>query len=192
MAYSVINVSLYYTPCSTFHNEFPRTPLIIVSSIKLYPWPLKLSWGREGENGKRLINFWYPFLGSQRVRGICGKSTETETDVVWSVLRQGQSSERLEVGVEKTNDTKIVSTETYGSLFFFFRRYEDALADIQEAVRLVPHGNSDIRHVLFRLRDDVQNKLSPDQTSETVAGPSSYLWINGNVPNDNVDNLFIS
>ncbi|VVC35400.1 Hypothetical protein CINCED_3A011918 [Cinara cedri] len=56
------------------------------------------------------------------------------------------------------------------------RRYEDALMDIQEAVRLVPHGNSDIRHVLFRLKDDIQNKLALNQTAlnQEIAGPS-YL-----------------
>ncbi|XP_025416636.1 protein TANC2 isoform X4 [Sipha flava] len=55
------------------------------------------------------------------------------------------------------------------------RRFEDALADIQEAVRLVPPGNSDIRHVLFRLRDDVLNKLTLDALNPENAGPSSYL-----------------
>lgn len=61
-------------------------------------------------------------------------------------------------------------------VIFFPRRYEDALVDIQEAVRLVPHGNSDIRHVLFRLKDDIQNKLALDQSAlkQDIAGPS-YL-----------------
>ncbi|XP_050543251.1 protein TANC2 isoform X2 [Daktulosphaira vitifoliae] len=44
------------------------------------------------------------------------------------------------------------------------RRFEDALADIKEAVRLVPPGSSDIRHVLFRLKDDIQNKLALEQS----------------------------
>ncbi|XP_008179715.1 protein TANC2 isoform X1 [Acyrthosiphon pisum] len=56
------------------------------------------------------------------------------------------------------------------------RRYDDALTDIQEAVRLVPSGNSDIRHVLFRLKDDIQSKLALDHTAlnQEIAGPS-YL-----------------
>lgn len=75
-------------------------------------------------------------------------------------------------------------------LFLFNRRYDDALTDIQEAVRLVPSGNSDIRHVLFRLKDDIQSKLALDHTglNQEIAGPS-YLWIDDNVPNDNVDNF---
>jgi len=74
--------------------------------------------------------------------------------------------------------------------FFFCRRYDDALTDIQEAVRLVPSGNSDIRHVLFRLKDDIQSKVALDHTAlnQEIAGPS-YLWIDDNVPNDNVDNF---
>ncbi|KAL4112593.1 hypothetical protein QTP88_016346 [Uroleucon formosanum] len=56
------------------------------------------------------------------------------------------------------------------------RRYDDALSDIQEAVRLVPSGNSDIRHVLFRLKDDIQSKLALDHAAlnQEIAGPS-YL-----------------
>ncbi|XP_026815658.1 protein TANC2 isoform X3 [Rhopalosiphum maidis] len=56
------------------------------------------------------------------------------------------------------------------------RRYDDALTDIQEAVRLVPSGNSDIRHVLFRLKDDIQTKSALDHTAlnQEIAGPS-YL-----------------
>lgn len=58
------------------------------------------------------------------------------------------------------------------------RRFDDALADIQEAVRLIPHGNSDIRHVLLKLKDDVQNKIALEQNSQLdqmiVARPAAY------------------
>lgn len=79
-------------------------------------------------------------------------------------------------------DLRCATTDTYEHLsmqlivLFICRRFEDALADIKEAVRLVPPGNSDIRHVLFRLKDDIHNKLALDHTADCqeIAGPS-YL-----------------
>ncbi|XP_050420665.1 protein TANC2 isoform X3 [Adelges cooleyi] len=90
----------------------------------------------------------------------------------------GEVTEAVEFA-EKVMQLRPTSYEAYyakAKALKDLRRFEDALADIQEAIRLVPPGNSDIRHVLFRLKDDIANRLALDQAAynREMAGPS-YL-----------------
>lgn len=44
-----------------------------------------------------------------------------------------------------------------------YRLHHDALEDVQEALRVAPHNNRDVRRVLLRLRDDIRQTISPTE-----------------------------
>jgi len=58
------------------------------------------------------------------------------------------------------------------------------LEDAQEALRVAPHTNRDVRRVLLRLRDDIRQAISPSEqpcgsklgaSVDTLADPETRL-----------------
>ena len=68
--------------------------------------------------------------------------------------------------------------------FSFIRIFDEALNDAQEALRVAPPTNRDVRRVLLHLRDDIRRALSPSEKScapqlgasvDTLADPETCL-----------------
>lgn len=66
----------------------------------------------------------------------------------------------------------------------FIRLFDEALIDAQEALRVAPPNNRDVRRVLLRLRDDIRQAVSPSGNScasllgasvDTLADPETRL-----------------
>jgi hypothetical protein len=48
-------------------------------------------------------------------------------------------------------------------LFFFNRKFEEALEDVQEALRIAPPHNREVRRVLGKVRDEVRAEMIAPQ-----------------------------
>lgn len=46
--------------------------------------------------------------------------------------------------------------------------YENALADVREAIRLAPQNNLDVKKVLLYLKEDITNKMSSPVKTKVV------------------------